>query len=134
MNQRQTILYYRTNRLIKGRMPAIINLKRNIGKIYMGTQADFILSMGKDCLSFQRLSFFTKKLLPRHDFDLALSRIRSYELRKVNVASNCLTLYTFEKFFIEMYYFCGTSDTSETESNIKRIISRLEELGVKEYQ
>lgn len=118
---------------MKGHKAAIVSLKRNIGKIYLEGQADFIMSLGKDHLYFQRLSFFSKKLLPDKDFDLALNRIKTYHLKKINIACNSLTLYTFEKFFIEIFYCTGTADTYEGELNIKGIIKALTELGVKEH-
>lgn len=134
LNRKQIILYYRTNRLLKGHKPVIVSLKRNIGKIYQDGQADFIMSMGKENMFFQRLSFFSKKLLPEKDFELSLNRIKSYDLRKENIAVSCLTFYTFEKYFLEIRYFCGTSDTYEGESNIRSIIKALEERGVKKFQ
>lgn len=133
LNRKQIILYYKTNRLLKGHKAVIVSLKRNIGKIYLEGQADFIMSLGKDQLHFQRLSFFSKKLLPDKDFDLALNRIKTYHLKKINIAYNSLTLYTFEKFFIEIFYCTGTADTYEGEMNIKGIIKALTELGIKEH-
>lgn len=134
MNRKEIILYYRTNRLLKGHKPAIIYLKQNIGKIYDGGQADFILSVRENELVFQRLSFFTKKLLPAKDFTLGIARLKSYNLREVNLVTNCLTLYTVEKFFIEIYYNTKTADTYETERNIQDIIKLLEDKNIKEMK
>lgn len=134
LNRKQIILYYKTNRLIKGHKAVIISLKKNIGKIYLDGQADFIMSLGKENLYFQRLSFFSKNLIPSKDFTLSLNRIKSYHLKKINMAFSCLTFYTFEKYFIQIYFCTGTPDTYDGEMNIKGIIKALTELGVKEYE
>lgn len=134
MNRRQIILYYRTNRMLKGHKPAIVSLKKNIGKIYKGTQADFIMTLGKEYLQFQRISFFTKKLLPEQDFKIALKRIKSYRFEKINVAIRKITFYTFENFFLEIEYASGTSDTYEGETNISDTLKALESMGVKEIK
>ncbi|MDE5855462.1 MAG: hypothetical protein K2H06_00280 [Anaeroplasmataceae bacterium] len=132
MNRKQIILQYRTSGLLKGHRPCVIFLKQNAGKIYTQGTADFIMTIGKENLHFQRLSMFTKKLLPKKDFSFHLKRIKSYNIRVVNPVVKCLTLYTFEKYYIEIFFYTGTSDTYETETNITGIIKMLEERGVKE--
>lgn len=132
MNRKQIIMQYRTSRMIKGHRPCVVFLKQNNGKIYMQGTADFIFSIGKENLYFQRLSLFTKKLLPNKDFSVHLDRIKSYHLRLVNPVVKCLTLYTFEKYYVEIFFYIGTSDTYETEVNISEIIKMLETRGVKE--
>lgn len=134
MNQSDTILFYRTNRKIKGLRPSIISLKKNIGKIYLEGQADFIMSLGKEEIFFQRLSLFTKKLIPQKDFSLSLARIKSFNLREETIVSNCLTLYTFEKQFIEIRYNKGTPSTYESETNVKELIKYLTSAGKKELK
>ncbi len=134
MNRKQIILYYRTNRLLKGHKPAIVFLKKNFGKIYQEGQADFIMTMSKDALNFQRLSLFTKKLIPAKDFSLSISRLKAYNFSQVNYVTNRLTLYTVEKFFIEIYFNTKTADTYETENNIADIIKKLEEYNIKEIK
>lgn len=132
MNRKQIIMQYRTSRMLKGHRPCVIFLKQNAGKIYTQGTADFIMSIGKENLYFQRLSMFTKKLLPDKDFSFRLERIKSYNVRLVNSVVKCLTLYTFEKFYIEIFFYIRTADTYETETNIAGIIKMLEERGVKE--
>lgn len=132
MNRRQTILQYRTSGKLKGHRAVIVNLKRNIGRVYNGNDATYIFTIGKDNVYFQRLSFFTKKLVPEKDFSLSISRIKSYNLREQNMVTNCLTLYTIEKCFIEIFYNTKTVDTYEGEQNILSIIKKLEEFGIKE--
>lgn len=134
MNQSDTILFYRTNRKIKGLRPSIISLKKNIGKIYLEGQADFIMSLGKEEIFFQRLSLFTKKLIPQKDFSLSLARIKSFNLREETIVSNCLTLYTFEKQFIEIRYNKGTPSTYESETNVKELIKYLTSAGKTELK
>ncbi|MDE6241029.1 MAG: hypothetical protein K2M08_01260 [Anaeroplasmataceae bacterium] len=132
MNRKQIIMQYRTSRLLKGHRPGIIYLKQNKGKIYTQGTADFIMTIGKENLYFQRLSMFTKRLLPEKDFSLHLNRIKSYNMRLVNPVVKCLTLYTFEKYYLEIFFYIKTADTYETETNIEGIIKMLEERGVKE--
>ena len=131
MNQKQTILEYRTSGQIKGHRPSVVFLKQNGGKVYTKGTADFIMSLGKEKLYFQRLSFFMKRLLPTKDFDVELSRFTSYNLRQVNPVIKCLTIYTIEKYYIEIFYYVNTRDTYESEMNIAFVIKQLEERGVK---
>lgn len=132
MNQKQIILEYRTSGQIKGHRPSIVYLKQNGGKIYTKGTADFIMSIGKEQLYFQRLSFFTKRLLPNKDFQVELSRFKSYNMRQVNPVVKCLTIYTFEKFYIEIFFYANTRNTYLSEDNIASTIKQLEERGVKE--
>ncbi|MDE7095560.1 MAG: hypothetical protein K2O23_03645 [Anaeroplasmataceae bacterium] len=134
MNRKQIVLQYRTQRLIKGHRPCVIYLKQNNGKIYTKGTADFIMSIGKENLYFQRLSLFTKRLLPEKDFFVSLARIKSYNMRQTNPVVKCLTLYTFEKYFLEIFFYIKTADTYETETNIEEIVKMLEERGVKELK
>lgn len=134
MNRKELVMQYRTSRLLKGHRPAVIFLKKNIGKIYTEGAADFILSLGKEELYFQRLSTFTRRLLPQKDFTLSLTRIKTYHLREYNPFTKCLTLYTAENFFIEIFYYVRLADGYETEANIESLIQTLEERGVKEVQ
>lgn len=132
MNRKQLIMQYRTSRQIRGHRPAVIFLKQNKGKIYMEGTADFIMSIGKENLYFQRLSLFTKKLIPQKDFSLNIDRIKSYNVRIVNPVTKCLALYTVEKFYLEIYFYIKTTDSYETETNVDSLIKMLEERGVKE--
>ncbi len=131
MNRKAIILKYRTSRMIKGHKPAIIFLSRCVDKIYDGGQADFIMSLGKEYLYFQRLSFLTKKLLPKKDFKLAIDCISSYMVVQKNIVTNVLTFYTKERNFIQINYFLGTPDTCESEENIKSIIKELNARGIR---
>lgn len=132
MNRKQIILEYRTKRMLKGHRPGVVFLKQNKGNIYREGTADFIISIGKENIYFQRLSWFTKKLLPKKDFSISINRIKSYNLRTINPVVKCLTLYTFEKYYIEIFYYIKTNDTYETEVNIEEIIKILVTNGVKE--
>lgn len=134
MNRKQIILEYRTKRMLKGHRPGVVFLKQNKGNIYREGTADFIISIGKENIYFQRLSWFTKKLLPKKDFSISINRIKSYNLRTINPVVKCLTLYTFEKYYIEIFYYIKTNDTYETEVNIEEIIKILVTNGVKELQ
>lgn len=132
MKRKEIILFFRTNRLLKGHKPAVVYLKQNRGNIYNEGQADFIFSISKDRLHFQRLSFFTKRPLPEKDFSFERENIKSMNVREVNVVTNCLTIYTFKRNFIEIYYNTKSPDTYETEDHIASIVKLLKEQGVKE--
>lgn len=130
MNRKEIILKYRTSRMIKGHKPAIIFLSRCVGKIYDGGQADFIMSLGKDHLYFQRLSFFSRKLLPQKDFKVPIDSISSYMVVQKNIVTKILTLYTKNRNFLQINYFIGTVDTCESEENIKSILKELNARGI----
>ena len=132
MNRKQIILELRTSRKLKGRMPGVIFLKYNKGEIYKGSQADFVISITDKNIYFQRLSFFFKKLKPEMDFKIPRNTIKSYNLRDINIAIKCLTLYTIDRKYIEINYNVGLADNYETQDNINRIIKELESAGVKE--
>lgn len=132
MNRKQIILEYRTNRLIKGHRPGVIFLKQNKGNIYMEGTADFIISIGKEKIYFQRLSWLFKKLLPKKDFNININNIKSYNLRIINPVVKCLTLYTIDKNYLEIFYYIKSNDTYETEMNIEEIIKILSNNGIKE--
>lgn len=132
MNRKQLVLEYRTTGKLKGHKAVVVNLNKNIGKIYNGTTANFIMTLGKEKIYFQRLSLFTRKLLPDNDFSLNINRIKSYHLREHNFVTNCLTLYTVEKYFLEIYYNTKSPDTYDGEQNILSIIKKLQELGIKD--
>ncbi|MDE5715508.1 MAG: hypothetical protein K2I42_05180 [Anaeroplasmataceae bacterium] len=134
MNRKQIILEYRTSGCIKGHRPAIVYMKKNIGKIYLEGQADFILSIGKEHLYFQKLTLFLKKLQPSHDLKIAILDIASYNLRTYNLVTNCLTLYTMDRRFLEIYYNTKTADTYASEQNILKIIELLKEQGKMEVK
>lgn len=133
MGRKETIMEMRTSRLLKGRKPCFIYMKKNNGEIYTGGQSDFIMTITDNYLHFQKLSFFLRKYQPEKDFKLDRKRIKTYTLTKLNVATNTLILYTVDKKFIQLFYNIGIADTYETENNIDSIIKLLEEQGVKEY-
>ena len=132
MNRKEIVLEIITQRKLKGHKPAVVMLKKNIGKIYLEGTADFILSFKENTIYFQRLSFLTKKLVPQKDFTLPIDTIKSYHLRQINIAMNCLSLYTADRNFIEIFYATHTTDTYESEQNIKALIQYLTEKGIKE--
>ncbi len=130
MDQKQVILEYRKVGAIKGHRPGVVFLKKNRGQIYNSGTADFMMSIGKEELYFQRLSFFLKNLLPKKDFQLELKSLKSYNLRQVNPVVECLSLYTTDRKYLEIFFYVGTRNTSTTETNISSIIKMLEERGV----
>lgn len=134
VNRKQIILEYRTKGLIKGHRPAIVYMKRNIGKIYLEGQADFIFSIGKENLHFQKLTLFLKKLKPVQDLSVPIQEVTSFHHRTLNLVTNCLTLYTKDKHFLEVYYNTKTADTYASEQNIVKIIEMLKEKGKTEVK
>lgn len=132
MNRRSIVLEYRTKRMLKGLRPAVVFLKRNIGKIYLEGEANFIMTITPEELYFQRLSLFTKKLLPEKDFSIKISQLREYVRQTENYVTESVTLYTKDRLFLKIYYNSKTMDTYETEQNINEIIEKLKQKGIQE--
>ena len=55
MERRELLLQMRKNHTLKGLKPAFVSLKINSGKIYTGGNANFILSLDKNILFFQKI-------------------------------------------------------------------------------
>lgn len=118
--------------MLKGLRPAVVFLKRNIGKIYLEGEANFIMTITPEELYFQRLSLFTKKLLPEKDFSIKISQLREYVRQTENYVTESVTLYTKDRLFLKIYYNSKTMDTYETEQNINEIIEKLKQKGIEE--
>lgn len=131
MRQKEILMNVRSSGHLKGLKPCYIFLKQNIGKIYNGTQSDFIMSLKGKTLYFQKITLFFKKLKPKEDFELNLAMFKEYALFRRTI-SNVLCLYDKNKNFIEIHYHKGVPDTFITEDNIARICKVLDELGIKE--
>lgn len=133
MNRKEILMQYRNTKRIKGIKPAYVFLKRNIGKIYNGTSAKFILSIRDNKLIFQKLSFFNN-LKPNLDFEINLLKFKEYVYCKMNQYTCSLILYDKNGKFIEIFYNCGLPDTYLSEDNMARIIKDIEHLGIKEVK
>lgn len=133
MNIKEVIMRYRNTKRIKGIKPAYITLKRNGGKIYNSTAADFIMSIRDDVLYFQRLTFL-KNLKPNLDFEINLKNFQEYSLITLNSFTNCLYLYDKKNCYINIFYNKGLPETYLSEDNISRIIVDLEKMGIKEIK
>jgi len=131
MQRRRIIMELRNTGKLKGVKPCIVYLKRNMGKIYNEGQADFVMSMNKTMLHFQKLSLFLRRLQPKEDFSIDLRIMEAYAFT-VRSFNNTLTLFDRNKRFIEIHYHKGIADTFTTEDNIDRIIKVLEEMGIKQ--
>ena len=134
MLHKEVVMEMRVNRLLKGKKPCYIYLKKNNGEIYKGGQSDFIMTITDKYLHFQRISMFLKKPLPAHDFKVARDTIKTYSLFDLNIALSSLVLYTTDRKFIQIFFNKGIPDTVETVENIDSIINILVEQGVKEYK
>lgn len=131
MQRRRILMELRGAGKIKGVKPCIVFLKRNMGKMYNQGTADFVMSVNKYSLHFQKLSLFLRRLQPKDDFSIDLRIIKCYSFM-VHSYNNTLTLYDANNRFLEINYHKGIADTFTTEDNINRIIKSLEEMGVKE--
>lgn len=131
MQRKEIIMDIRTSGYLKGLKPCYVFLRQNIGKIYNGTQADFIMSLKNKTLYFQKLSFFFKKLKPKDDFELNITKFKQYAIFN-RTFENVLCLYDRNNNFIEIHYHKGIPDTYITEDNISRICKILDEEGIKQ--
>ena len=131
MDKKEFIQYLRINRIIKGNRPAFIYLKKNFGNIYNGKKSNFILSIRKNELIFQKVTFF-KGLKPQDDFILDLNNFLYHKVIKYNILFNSLCLYDNDKNFIEIFFDINRKDSHETEINISDIIKKIIEFGIKE--
>lgn len=131
MQRRRIVMELRTGGKLKGGKPCMVYLKNNLGKIYNGGQADFVMTLKNDTLNFQRITFILKRLKPADDFSVNLKTIKEYALFN-RTLYNVLCLYDINNRFIEINYNKGIPDTYPTEDNISRIIKVLEEKGIRE--
>lgn len=131
MDKKEFIQYLRINRIIKGNRPAFIYLKKNFGNIYNGKKSNFILSIRKNELIFQKVTFF-KGLKPQDDFILDLNNFLYHKVINYNILFNSLCLYDKGKNFIEIFFDINRKDSHETEINISDIIKKIIEFGIKE--
>jgi len=133
MNRRRIIQNLRVSGRLKGKKPAIVFLKKNVGGIYKGGIAYFVMTEKNGMLNFQRLTTFTKSLKPELDFSVELKDFKKY-LYVQRGFYNILCLYNTKKQFLEINYDRGTPDTYQSEENISLLIDMLEKMGVKEIK
>lgn len=131
MNKEEFIQNLRANRIIKGNRPAYVTLKKNFGNIYNGRSSDFILSIRNNELIFQKISLF-KGLKPALDFKLKMSDFKHFRFVSYNMLVNVLSLYDYNRNFIEIYYNTKRKDSYETEVNMNDIVKRLVDAGITE--
>ena len=133
MNRTQIIQNLKVSGRLKGKKPAVIFLKKNIGGIYNKGIAYFVMTEKKGILNFQRLTFFTKSLKPEEDFSIDLKDFKKYVFVKRKIYT-ILCLYNAKKEFIEINCDSGIPDTYQSEQNIKELIDLLDEMGLKEIK
>ena len=131
MDKKEFIQMLRANRIIKGNRPAYIFLRKNFGNIYNGKKSDYILSINKNELYFQKITFF-KGLNPKSDFVLKVNNFIRYKIINYNMLFNSLCLYDKNGNFIEINYETSRKDSYETEVNMNDIVKRLKEAGLTE--
>lgn len=131
MDKKEFVQYLRNNRIIKGNRPAYVYLKKNFGNIYNGKRSDFVLSVRKNELIFQKVTMF-KGLRPQEDFILDLNNFIHYKLISYNILFNSLCLYDKDRNFIEIYFDINRKDSYDTEVNMSDIIKRIQEAGIQE--
>ena len=131
MTKKEFIQYLRVNRIIKGNRPAYITLKKNFGNIYKGKKSDFIMSITKKQLIFQKVTIF-KGLKPELDFALNISDLKHFNITSYQGVFNTLCLYDSERNFLEIHFDGISQESRENTINIDDIIKRLAEAGVTE--
>lgn len=131
MNKEEFIQHLRNNRVIKGNRPSFVYLKKNFGKIYNGKKSNFVLSIKKNELYFQKVTFF-QGLRPNEDFVLDINDFKHFKFISYNMIVNVLYLYDKDRNFIEIFYDCKRKDSYETETNMNDIVKRLVDLGLTE--
>lgn len=131
MQRRQIVMNLRTSGKLKGGKPCMVYFKSNLGKIYTEGRSDFVMSLSKDVLHFQKITTFLRRLKPSEDLSFPISRFKEYTFFR-STFYNTLCLYDAEKKYLEIHYNVGIADTFPTEDNISRIIKVLEEKGIKE--
>ena len=131
MTKKEFIQYLRVNRIIKGNRPAFVTLKKSFGNIYKGKKSDFIMSITKKELIFQKVTIF-KGLKPELDFSLNISDIKHYNITSYQGIFNILCLYDHNRNFLEINFDGVTQEARENAINIDDIIKRLAEAGVTE--
>ena len=129
MTKKEFIQYLRVNRIIKGNRPAFVTLKKSFGNIYKGKKSDFIMSITKKELIFQKVTIF-KGLKPELDFSLNISDIKHYNITSYQGIFNILCLYDHNRNFLEINFDGVTQEARENAINIDDIIKRLVEAGV----
>ena len=130
MDRQAYLMDMRQNGKLKGKKAAFVFLKNNIGRIYNEGQSDFILSEKNGKLFFQKLSPIFHVLKPKGDFELPISRFKSYKYERKSYVAK-LTLFDKHGFFIEIWFQTGLKETYSTESNIMLLIKELElEYGI----
>ena len=131
MTKKEFIQHLRVNRIIKGNRPAYVTLKKSFGNIYKGKKSDFIMSITKKELIFQKVTIF-KGLKPELDFSLNISDIKHYNITSYQGIFNILCLYDHNRNFLEINFDGVTQEARENAINIDDIIKRLVEAGVTE--
>ena len=129
MDKKEFIQTLRSNRIIKGNRPAYVYLRKNFGNIYKGRKSDFILSIRKNELHFQKVTLF-KGLRPKDDFTLNINDFVHFKFIAYNILFNSLCLYDKDRNFIEIHYDTKRKDSYETEVNMDDIVKRLAEAGL----
>ncbi len=133
MNRTQIVQNLRVSGRLKGKKPAVVFLKKNVGEIYNEGVAYFVMTEKNGVLNFQRLTTFTKSLKPEKDFSIELKDFNKY-LFVTRSFYNILCLYNSKRQFIEINYDKGTPDTYQSEENISLLIEMLEKMGMKEIK
>ena len=131
MDKKEFIQRLRANRIIKGNRPTYIYLRKNVGNIYRGKRSDFILSINKNELYFQKITFF-KGLKPKDDFILNIKDFIHFKIITYNILFSSLCLYDKDRNFIEINYDTRRKDSYETEVNMNDIVKRLVDAGITE--
>lgn len=134
MDHKEIINKYRSAGQIKGVKPAIVRLRTNKMSLFTDSTGNFIISMKKNVLYFQRLSVVFKKFIPNLDFQLNLLNFKQYQLVALNKLVYCLYLFDKKDRFIEIFFNYGTPETYISYDAILRMIKEFEKIGITEMK
>ena len=134
MDKHQILMDLRNEHKLKGLKPCFVILSSANGKLYTGSTSDFIMSLKKGVLYFQRLSMFLHNLKTKDDVSYPINIFIEYNIIKKNGFTSMLYLYTKEGNYIQISYQTGLSDTQSTEYNLSKILEELEENGIKQVK
>lgn len=132
MNRKNIIQNFRTNGLLKGRRPAVVNIFKNYGG-YKNEGGYFVLTIKDDnTLSFQAFTRFLHNIDVNRDFLIKPEEITSFAISYTNKYMGCFAIYLTQRRFIPCYFAANTMDAYESVTGIKYIASKLEDCGKKD--
>lgn len=131
LDRRSILLEMRKSSQLKGVKPCFVLVKyKTEERTYSG---EYILSMNKTVLYFQKISKFFSLLHPKDDFQMDITKYCAYKFLHLRGRSN-FTLYKEDGETFSIDYMTGTRETFATEDNMVRIAKELKALGLQDME